>query len=165
MAVRKTRPKTRAARPTTVAAYLASLTPDKRAVIEQARALVHRHIPKGYAEFMNWGVINWGIPLDEFSNTYNGQPLCYVALGAKKSYNSLYLMGAYASADGKYTTPFSQQLLVDAFKKAGKRLDMGKCCLHFKTLDDLELTSVAKVIGMSTPKEYIAYYKRVKGLA
>jgi hypothetical protein len=150
---------------TTVAAYLASLTPEKRAVIEEARALVHRHIPKGYAEFMNWGVINWGIPLEEFSNTHNGQPLCYVGLGAQKSYNSLYLMGVYDSSNGKYTSPFSEKLLVDAFKKAGKRLDMGKCCLHFKALDDLELTSVAKVIAMSTPKEYIAYYKRMKGLA
>ena len=52
-------------------------------VIEEARALVHRHIPKGYAEFMNWGVINWGIPLDEFSDTHNGQPLCYVGLGLR----------------------------------------------------------------------------------
>ena len=48
--------------------------------------------------------------------------------------------------------------------EAGKRLDMGKCCLHFKQLDDLELTSVATVIAMSTPKEYLAYYRRVKGL-
>src|SRR4249919_4060314 len=101
------RPKAKAARPTTVAAYLASLTPEKRAVIEEARAFVHRHIPKGYAEFMNWGVINWGIPLEEFPDTTNGQPLCYVGLGAKKSYNSLYLMGAYGS-DGNYTTPFAQ---------------------------------------------------------
>ena len=156
--------KAKAARPTTVAAYLASLTPEKRAVIEAARALVHRHIPKGYAEFMNWGVINWGIPLEEFSNTHNGQPLCYVGLGAQKSYNSLYLMGVYDSS-GEYTSPFSQKLLVDAFKKAGKRLDMGKCCLHFKALDDLELTSVATVIAMSMPNEYLAYYKRVRGLA
>jgi len=165
MAATKSRSKPKAARPTTVAAYLESLAPEKRVVIDEARAFVHKHIPKGYAEFMNWGVINWGIPLDEFSNTYNGQPLCYVGLGAQKNYNSLYLMGAYQSSDGKYTTPFSQKLLVDAFKKAGKRLDMGKCCLHFKALDDLELTSVAKVIAMSTPKEYIAYYKRAKGLA
>ena len=165
MAARKSRSKATTVPPTTVAAYLASLTPDKRAVIEEARALVHRHIPKGYAEFMNWGVINWGIPLEEFSNTHNGQPLCYVGLGAKKSYNSLYLMGVYDSSNGKYTTPFSERLLVDAFNKAGKRLDMGKCCLHFKELDDLELTAVATVIAMSTPKEYIAYYKRVKGLA
>jgi hypothetical protein len=62
-------------------------------------------------------------------------------------------------------SPFSEKLLVDAFKKAGKRLDMGNCCLHFKELDDLELTSVAKVIAMSKPKEYLAYYKRMKALA
>jgi len=161
----KPRSKTKAARATTVAAYLASLTPEKRAVIEEARAFVRRHIPQGYAEFMNWGVINWGIPLEEFSNTHNGQPLCYVGLGAQKNYNSLYLMGVYDSSNGKYTTPFSEKLLVDAFKKAGKRLDMGKCCLRFKALDALELASVAAVIAMSTPKEYIAYYKRMKGLA
>jgi hypothetical protein len=88
-----------------------------------------------------------------------------VGLGAQKRYNSLYLMGTYDSSNGQYTSPFSQKLLVDAFEKAGKRLDMGKCCLHFKELDDLELTSVATVIAMSTPKEYIAYYRRVKGLA
>jgi hypothetical protein len=164
MAVRKSPSKAKAARPTTVAAYLASLTPEKRAVIEEARALVHKHIPKGYAEFMNWGVINWGIPLEQFADTHNGQPLCYVGLGAQKNYNSLYLMGVY-DAKGTYTTPFSEKMLADAFKKAGKRLDMGNCCLHFKKLDDLELTSVAKVIAMSTPKEYLAYYKRVKGLA
>ena len=161
----KSRPKAKATRPTTVAAYLASLAPEIRPVIEEARALVHRHIPKGYAEFMNWGVINWGIPLEEFSDTHNGQPLCYVGLAAQKNYNSLYLMGVYNNLNGEYTPPFSEQLLVDAFRKAGKRLDMGKCCLRFKALDDLELVSVAKVIAMSTPKEYIAYYKRMKGLA
>src|SRR3954463_15078498 len=111
MAARKSGAKTKPARPTTVAAYLASLTPEKRMVIEEARAFVHQHLPKGYAEFMNWGVINWGIPLDEFSNTHNGQPLSYVGLGAQKSYNSLYLMGTFDSSSGEYTSPFSQKLL------------------------------------------------------
>ena len=89
----KSRATTKADRPTTVSAYLASLPPEKRAAIEEARAFVRKHLPKGYAEFMNWGVINWGIPLEEFADTYNGQPLCYVGLGAQKNYNSLYLMG------------------------------------------------------------------------
>lgn len=158
MAARKTVSKAKTARPTTVAAYLASLTKEKRAVIEEARAFVRKHIPKGYVEFMNWGVINWGIPLEEFPTTHNGQPLSYIALGAKKNFNSLYLMGTHESSTGKYTPPFDEKLLVNAFKKAGKRLDMGKCCLHFKEFDDLELNSVAQVIAMSTPKEYIAYY-------
>src|SRR6478736_5928783 len=139
MAARKSRSTAKAARPTTVAAYLDSLTPEKRAVIEEARAFVRKHLPKGYAEFMNWGVINWGIPLEDFSDTHNGQPLSYVGLGAQKNYNSLYLMGTFDAVSGEYTSPFSQKLLVDSFKKAGKRLDMGKCCLHFKELDDLEL--------------------------
>src|SRR3954465_7409120 len=149
MAARKSRSTERAARPTTVAAYLASLTPERRAVIEEARALGHKPLSKGYAEFMNRGVINWGIPFEDFPDTYNGQQLCYVALGAQKNYNSFYLMGAYDGSNGA-------KLLADAFKKAGKRLDMGKCCLRFKDLDDLELTSVAKLIAMSTPKDYIA---------
>ena len=157
MTSRKAASKTKTARPTTVAAYLASLTPEKRAVIEDARAFVHKHIAKGYAELMNWGVINWAIPLEDFPDTYNGQPLCYVGLGAKKNYNSFYLMSAYDGSNGA-------KMLAAAFKKAGKRLDMGKCCLHFKKLDDLELTSVAKLIAMSTPADYIAYYKRTKGL-
>src|SRR3954452_14686111 len=117
MAARKSRSKTKVARPTTVAAYLASLTPEKRTVIEEARAFVHKHIPKGYAEFMNWGVINWGIPLEEFSDTNNGQLPCCVGFGAIKSYNTLYLMGAYQSSNGEYTSPYSEKLLVDAFKK------------------------------------------------
>src|SRR4051812_44427104 len=107
MAARKSASKVKAARPATVAGYLASLTPERREVLEEARAFVHSHIPKGYAELMNWGVINWGIPLEEFSNTYNGQPLCYVGLAAQKNYNSLYLMGAYDSSNGNYTSPFS----------------------------------------------------------
>ena len=157
MAAKKSLSKVKAARPTSVAAYLAALAPEKRAVIEEARAFVHKHIPEGYAEFMNWGVINWGIPLSEFPDTYNGQPLCYVGLGAQKNYNAYYLMGAYDGSNGA-------DLLRAAFQKAGKRLDMGKCCLRFKTLGDLELTSVAKVIGMSTPKQFVDYYKRTKGL-
>src|SRR4029078_3700459 len=157
MAARKPPSKAKAARPTTVAAYLASLTPEKRAVIEQARALVHQHISKGHAEFMNWGVINWGIPLEQFADTYNGQPLCYVGLGAQKNHNAFYLLGAYDGSNGA-------KVLADAFKKAGKRLDMGKCCLRFKKLDDLGVTSVARQIAMSTPEDYLAYYKRTKGL-
>ena len=145
-------------RPTTVDGYLESLPPEKRAVIAAGRKLVQANIPKGYAEFMNWGVINWGIPLSEFSNTYNGQPLCYVALGAQKNYSSLYLMGCYGNA--KLTA-----FLKDEFKKAGKKFDMGKSCLRFKSLDDLELESLGKVIGSVTPGQYLEMYKRVKGLA
>jgi hypothetical protein len=49
-------------------------------------------------------------------------------------------------------------------KKAGKKFDMGKSCLRFKSLDDLELKSLGKVIGSVTPGQYLEMYKRVKWL-
>ena len=144
-------------RATSVAAYLKELPAERRAVVSAVRDVIRRHLPAGYREVMNFGMITYDIPLERYPDTYNGQPLCYVALGAQKNYNSFYLMGAHDGSNGA-------GLLAEAFKKAGKRLDMGKCCLRFMTLGDLELTSVAKVIGMSTPKEFVAYYKRTKGL-
>jgi len=56
MAARNARSTSKAARPTTVAAYLASLTPETWAVIEEARALVRKHIPEGYAEFIRTSI-------------------------------------------------------------------------------------------------------------
>jgi hypothetical protein len=144
-------------RPTTVKGYLESLPPDRRAVIAAGRKFVQANVPKGYTEFMNWGVINWGIPLTQFPNTYNGQPFTYVALAANKHNVSLHLMGCYAN-------PKQIDFLRDEFKKAGKKFDMGKSCLHFRTLDDLDLKSVAKVIGSVTPAQFLAMYKKVKGL-
>ena len=65
---------------------------------------------------------------------------------------------------GCYANPKQTAFLKDEFKKAGKRFDMGKACLQFKTLDDLELKSLGKVIGSVTPGQYLEMYKRVKGL-
>jgi hypothetical protein len=130
----------RSLEPMSVADYLKGLPPETRSVVTAARALVRKHIPRGYSEFVGWGGINWGIPLSEFSNTYNGHPLTYIALAPNKNNFSLHLMGAYWN-------PKATALLKEEFKKAGKRLDMGMACLRFATLDDLELKSVAKVIG------------------
>ena len=141
----------------TIEGFLEGLTPEKREAIVAARKLVQANIPKGYAEYMDWGCINWGIPLSEFPETYNGHPITYIALGANKNKNTLHLMACYVG--GKETA-----FLRDEFKKAGKKFDMGKSCLHFNTLDDLELKSVAKVIGSVSKERYLEMYKKFKGI-
>jgi hypothetical protein len=147
----------------TVQEYLDGLSPEKREVIVAARKLVLKHIPEGYAEFMSWGVINWGIPLSEFADTYNGHPLGYVALGAQKNHNALYLLGC--SSHPLFGEGPQKNFLRDAFKKAGKRFDMGQACLRFTSLDDLELDAVGTVIASTTPAQFLANYKKMKGLS
>ena len=134
---------------TTVRAYLAGLPDDRRAVVSAVRRVVKQNLPKGYREAVNWGMICYELPLTQYPDTYNGQPLCYAALAAQKNHYALYLMGAYAD-------PAQRKALADAFRKAGKKLDMGKSCLRFKKLDDLPLEAIGKVIASLPPKAMIA---------
>ena len=132
-------------KPTTVAAYLAGLDPERRALISKVRQVVKTNLPRGYAEGMDYGVITWSIPLSKFSDTYNGRPLCYAALAAQKAHNALYLMGVYGD-------PKQQTFLREEFRKRGLKLDMGKSCLRFKRIEDLPLDVIAEVIAR-TPAE------------
>ena len=75
---------------TTPAAYIASLAAEQRTVIEAVRAVVKQRLPKGYVETMNWGMLSYEIPLSTYPDTYNKQPLMYVALAAQKGKYALY---------------------------------------------------------------------------
>lgn len=142
-----------AARVQTPAEYIASLSPEGRAAISPVYQMVRKNMPEGYTESMLWGVIGWAIPLSRYPDTYNKQPLCYVALGSKKSYCSLYLMGCYGDAGQRAE-------LERAFKDAGKKLDMGKSCVHFKSADDLPLAAIGKLIRAVSPDKWIAVYEK-----
>jgi hypothetical protein len=142
-------------RATTLAQYLDGLPPARRAAVSAARAFIQQHLPPGYEEMMSAGMIAWAVPLSRLPKTYNGQPLWYIAVGAQKHYNAMYLMCAYGSQ--KLT-----DLLKASFKQAGKKLDMGKSCLRFQTLDDLELDSVGQVIASTPMEKYVEMYQAAK---
>jgi len=125
--------------PRTVTEYLRGLDPERRAILSAVRKVVNDNLPVGYAEGLTYGMIAWYIPLATFPNTYNGQPLCCAALGANKNYNSLHLMGAYGD-------PRNRAVLEEAYKKRGTKIDMGKACLRFKTLEELPLDAIGAVI-------------------
>src|SRR5215469_7369134 len=59
----------------TPAQYIASLPADRAKTIATVRALVNKHIPRGYDECLVWGTIGWTIPLSRYPDTYNKQPI------------------------------------------------------------------------------------------
>ena len=74
----------------TVEDYLNGLPEERRAVVAAVRQLILDNLPDGYQEMVSWGMIGYGIPLERYPKTYNGQPLSYLALASHKSYISLY---------------------------------------------------------------------------
>src|SRR5437763_17022326 len=101
---------------TTPAQYIASLSADRAETIATVRALVNKHIPRGYDECLVWGTIGWTIPLSRYPDTYNKQPICYVALSSQKNYCSLYPMRAF------WCARHIEQMIYE-FIAAGKVLD------------------------------------------
>ena len=140
---------------TTVADYLADLPPERAAVVAHVRDLVNRAIPDGYREGIGYGMIGWVVPLEDYPDTYNGQPLAYVGLAAQKNHYSLYLTCTYASAD-------RTARLKAAYAAAGKKIDMGKSCLRFKRLDQLVEEAIAVEIASATPAEFIAITEQAR---
>ena len=72
-------------------------------------------------------------------HTGKSVPLPYASLASQKGHMSLYLFGCYME-------PKDAARLTREFKARGKKLDMGKSCVRFKTLEDLPLD----VIGEGT---------------
>ena len=141
---------------TTVDAYLAELPAERRAVVSAVRDAVRRHLPEGYEEAMAFGMIGYGIPLSRYPDTYNKQPLAYVAIAAQKNYYSLYVMSAYTGSE-------DERDIKAAFAKAGKKLDMGKSCVRFRRVADLPLDVIGETIARADLDAFVARYEAVKG--
>lgn len=139
----------------TVAQFLSALPADRRKVAEELLALVRKSMPKGFEEAMCLGMVTWSVPLSVLPDTYNGQALWYVAFAATKSGFSLYLMSVYGNKE-------REAAFKAAYKKAGKKLDMGKACVRFKTMDDLALPAVKDAIKSVSMKQYVEAYRAVR---
>ncbi len=137
---------------TTVEKYIAALPDGRRETIESVRQVIRSHLSEGYVEEMGFGMITYVIPLEDYPETYNGQPLMYAALASHKNYMSLYLMNVYGD-------PEAQEWFTEGFKARGKKLNMGKSCVRFKKLDDLPMDVIGSAIGRANAAEWIAIYE------
>jgi hypothetical protein len=144
-----------AKQPRAIKDYLDGLPKDRRAVMSALRDTVVAHLPRGYTEYVSYNMISYGIPLEAYPNTYNGQPLCYAAIAAQKSHYALYLMGAY-------TDPEQASWIAAEFRKRGKKLDMGKSCLRFKKLDDVPLDVIGEAIARLPPGKFIQLHEQAR---
>jgi len=136
----------------TVKQWLASVPAERKDAINAVRDTVNAHLPEGYEETVDWGMLAWVVPLATLPNTHNGRPLMLAALGAHRKLMTIYLGSVYS--DPKLRREFEI-----AYKRTGKKLDMGGSCVHFKKLDDLPLDVVGNTIARVAIDQYIERYE------
>jgi hypothetical protein len=149
----------------TVEQYLAQLPDDRRVEIERVRAVILANLDRsGLEEGMQYGMIGYFVPHRLFPDGYHCDPkvaLPWGGLAAQKGHCSLYLMGLYmADMPGSRNAALSRWFH-DAWKKSGKKLDMGKSCIRFRKADDLALDVLGEAVRRIPAKDYINWYREV----
>lgn len=142
---------------TTVEQYLSELPEDRRETIRAVRNVILEHLPEGYVEVMNWGMITCEVPLETYRDAYNGKPLMYAALASQKRHMAVYLTGIYMSDK-------SRDEFEVAYKATGKRLDLGRSCVRFRKLDDLPLDLIGQSIAAIPCEEFVARVKDIHSI-
>jgi len=141
---------------TTVDQYMAELPADRRAAIQAVREVILKNLDKDYEEGMSYGHIGYYVPHRVYPAGYHcdpTQPLCFAGLGSQKNHMSLGLMSVYGSRS-------EEKWFRTAWAKTGKKLDMGKCCIRFKKLDDLPLDIIGEAIRRVPTKTLIEQYEQ-----
>ncbi len=130
-----------------VNAYLKELDASRSSQIKKLVKLVRENIKPGFDEVMRWGMISYEVPMELSGDTYNHQPLNYAAIASQKQYISVYL-SIYSEPDG--LAEFQKR-----WAKSGKKLNMGKSCVRFKSIEDADLETIAWAIRRLTAKQYL----------
>ncbi|MBX3381335.1 MAG: DUF1801 domain-containing protein [Phycisphaeraceae bacterium] len=136
----------------TVQAYIASLPADRRAAIEAVRKVILKNLDKDYVEHMSYGMIGYSVPHSVYPPGYHCNPehaLPFAGLASQKNYMSVYLMCTYGNVS-------HLKWFQEAWAKTGKKLDMGKCCIRFRKVEDLALDVIGEAIRKVPAKKYIA---------
>ncbi|HUP88652.1 MAG TPA: DUF1801 domain-containing protein [Longimicrobiales bacterium] len=132
----------------TVKEYLKSLPPERLKEIARVREVVVKNLPKGFEEVVGRGMLVYQVPFDQYSDTYNGEPLWFASIDGGRKKMAVHLMPIYGDAS-------LLARVQQGFAKSGKKPDMGKACIRFKSADDLPLKEIGEVVAALPMKRWI----------
>lgn len=137
--------------------YIAQLPPERKEVIEKLRGIILQNLPNGFEEQLSYGMLGYVVPHSLYPAGYHVQqelPLPFINLASQKNFIALYHSGIYA--DPALMNWFKNEYPVHCKRK----LDMGKSCVRFKSMDDIPYELIAELCTKMTPTEWISLYEK-----
>ncbi len=149
---------TKTAAPTNIAAYMKSLSPERREMVQAIRDAVNANLDPLFEEGLQYNMPAWYVPHAIYPAGYHcdpKQPLPFASVASQKNHVGIYLFCIYQDAE-------LRDWFVDAWKATGKKLDMGKSCIRVRKLEDVPLDVLGKAIKKMKAKPFIAQYDSVR---
>jgi hypothetical protein len=117
----------------TPAEYLAKVDEARKADIAALDAMIRKHAPK-LKPFVHIGMLGYGPMHYKYASGREGDSF-HIGLASNKNYISLYI----CACDDKGYVP-------ERYKKALPKANIGKSCVRFKRLSDLDAPALEKLI-------------------
>jgi uncharacterized protein YdhG (YjbR/CyaY superfamily) len=136
--------------------YIESLPQERKEVVLKIREAIFQNLPEGFEEVVNYGMLGYVVPHSIYPNGYHCDqklPLPFMSLASQKNIISFYHMGIYADKQ-----------LLDWFvseypKHVRSRLDMGKCCIRFKKMNEIPYALIGELAAKISPQSWINLYE------
>jgi hypothetical protein len=126
----------KAVKANTVEEYLDAIPPERKELIELLHQFIQKAAPSLKPHFA-YNMLGYGsFPYRNYKKEIINWPV--VALANQKNYVSLYVC---ALSDGQY--------VAEKFKKELGKVSVGRSCIRFKKLNDLNLPVLKKVLQMA----------------
>ncbi len=136
--------------------YLEAVPEERREAFKKLRQTIVDHIPDGFEECINYGMIGYVVPLSTYPAGYHvtpDAPLPFCNIGLQKNFIGFYHSGIYASTE-------MTDWFVSEYKKAAKyKLDMGKSCVRLKRVDDIPYELIGELMEKITVDDWIRIYE------
>jgi Domain of unknown function (DU1801) len=139
--------------------YLAELPDDRREAVSKIRQILLENLPEGFEEQMTYGMLGYVVPHSIYPKGYHTTPhlpLPFISLASQKNAITLYHMGLYGDSQ------LLEWFQTEYPKHCPTKLDMGKCCIHFKKIVHIPYDLIGDLATKVTVSDWIKQYEAAR---
>ena len=141
---------------TSVDQYINEAPEDRRAALQQLRAIILNNLPEGFQEEMSYGMIGYVVPHSIYPKGYHCTPklpLPFMSFSSQKNSINFYHMGIYAKPE------LYDWFVAEYTKHSKQKLDIGKSCFRIKKPENIPFELIGELVKKMSVAEWIKTYE------
>ena len=134
--------------------YIEELPDERKEVVSKLHDVIIGKLDGGFTSNMAYKMIGYGIPHSVFPDGYHckpSDPVPFMNLASQKNYVAVYHMGLYMD-------DVLEWFQAEYPKHCKRKLDMGKCCIRFKKMDDIPYELIGQLTSKVSLEQWLDYY-------
>ena len=137
--------------------YIAQIPDERKEAMQKLRSVILKNLPEGFEEGINYGMIGYCVPHSIYPSGYHCTPelpLPFMSIASQKNSINIYHSGIYADKE-------IFDWFVAGYKKhSNRKLDIGKSCIRFKNIDELQYNLIGELCAKMTVTQWIDLYEK-----